>query len=230
MKVAALVLAAGRGERLGQALPKAFVPALGKTLVVRSLEALAAVEEVAVVVPVIAATDLARFEALEIGHIPKLAPAVAGGALRQDSMRAGLAALPEDVELVAVHDAARCLVSQSDVSRVIAAARRSGAAILARPVRDTIKRVRGGSIVETPNRSECWAAETPQVFRVELLAEALAKAEAEGLSATDDAQLVERLGAAVQVVESDGYNLKITLPADLGVAEAWLREREGGGA
>jgi len=128
---------------------------------------------------------------------------------------------------VAVHDAARCLVSRTDVVRVIAAARESGAAILGEPVRDTIKRVRGGKIVETLERSECWAAQTPQVFRAQLLREALAKADAEGVVGTDEAQLVERLGAPVRLVQSDGRNLKITLPADLAIAESWLREREG---
>jgi 2-C-methyl-D-erythritol 4-phosphate cytidylyltransferase len=225
--VAALVLAAGRGERLGLALPKAFVPALGRALVVRSLEAMAAVSEIDRVVPVIGPLDLARYQALETSHIPKLAEAVAGGAERQDSMRAGLESLPEQVEWVAVHDAARCLVSRTDVVRVIAAARESGAAILGEPVRDTIKRVRGGEIVETPERSECWAAQTPQVFRAQLLREALAKADAEGVVGSDEAQLVERLGAPVRLVQSDGRNLKITLPADLAIAESWLREREG---
>lgn len=192
----------------------------------RSLEAMAAVGEISRVVPVIGPDDFSRFAALETGHIPKLAAAVAGGPERQDSMRAGLACLPQGTEWVAVHDAARCLVSPCDVVRVIEAARESGAAILAERVRDTIKRVRGGEIVETPERSECWAAQTPQVFRCELLREALSKAEADGVTGTDEAQLVERFGASVRVVESDGRNLKITLPADLVVAESWLRESE----
>jgi 2-C-methyl-D-erythritol 4-phosphate cytidylyltransferase len=141
-------------------------------------------------------------------------------------VRAGLEALPDDTRLVAVHDAARALVRPDAVGRVVRAAERWGAAILAAPVRDTIKRVRDGRVVETPARAECWAAQTPQVFRVELLREALAKASAEGFLGTDDAQLVERLGVTVHVVEGDPDNLKLTHPEDLGVAESWLRRRE----
>ena len=104
--------------------------------------------------------------------------------------------LPADVELVAIHDAARPLVRPGDVARVVAAAARSGAALLAVPLRDTLKRVRDGRVVETPARDELWAAQTPQVFRTALLREALARAEADGFRGTDDAQLVERLGHA----------------------------------
>jgi 2-C-methyl-D-erythritol 4-phosphate cytidylyltransferase len=222
MGVAALVLAAGRGERLGSSLPKAFVALAGKPLIVRSLDALAAVPGVERLVPVVPAEALARFERLPLAALRGLAPPVVGGAERQDSMAAGLAALPESVSWVAVHDAARCLVSPDDVARVIEAARETGAALLGSPARDTIKRVRGGVVVETPDRNECWAAETPQVFRVELLREALAKARADGVVGTDDAQLVERLGVAVRMVESLAPNPKITLPGDLAAAEAWL--------
>jgi len=225
MSVAVLVLAAGRGERLGCPLPKAFVPLAGKPLVVRSLEALAQVADIGCIVPVVAGEDLERFAGLPLDGIRALAAPVAGGAERQDSMAAGLAAVPESFSWVAVHDAARCLVSPDDVARVIEAAHESGAALLASPARDTIKRVREGIVVETPARSECWAAETPQVFRADLLRRALAVARADGVVGTDDAQLVERLGVPVRVVASQAPNPKITLAADLVAAEAWLEER-----
>jgi 2-C-methyl-D-erythritol 4-phosphate cytidylyltransferase len=222
--VAALVLAAGSGSRLGHPLPKAFVPLAGRPLVVHSLAAMAAVPEIDRVVAVVAPAELGRFRALDLAGIPaaKLAAPVRGGTERQDSVRAGLAALGGDVELVAVHDAARPLVRAEAVSRAIAVARETGAAILAAPVRDTIKRVEGDRVVETPDRARLWAAQTPQVFRLALLREALAKADAEGFLATDDAQLVERLGAPVRVVPSDPGNLKITHAGDLRAAEAWL--------
>lgn len=227
MSTAALVLAAGRGERLGAGLPKAFVPLAGVPLVVRALAALAAAPEVDRVVPVVPRGGRERWAALEgaLRGIPKLAEAVEGGAERQDSVRAGLACLPAGVTLVAVHDAARALVRPQDVSRVVAAARRYGAALLAVRARDTIKRVRDGLVVGTPPRAECWVAQTPQVFRAELLREALAKAEAEGFVGTDDAQLVERLGVPVHVVEGHPSNVKITEPGDLAAAEAWLAAR-----
>jgi 2-C-methyl-D-erythritol 4-phosphate cytidylyltransferase len=231
MHVAALVVAAGRGERLGHELPKAFVPLAGRALLLHALEALAAAQSVACIVPVLAAADRERWRALEPAwsRIRGLAPAVDGGAERQDSVRAGLEALPGDVDWVAVHDAARPLVRPEAVERVIAAAQAEGAAILAQPVRDTIKRVGAGWILETPKRSELWAAQTPQVFRTALLREALAKARAEGFRGTDDAQLVERLGVRVRVVEGDPANLKITGPLDLETAEALLARRAGRG-
>src|SRR5262245_28311869 len=223
MSVAALVLAAGRGERLGQPLPKAFVPLAGRPLL-HALAGMAAVPAIERVVPVIARADRARWDALgpALAAIPKLAPPVTGGAERQDSVRAGLDALADAVEWVAVHDAARPFVRPAAVARVLAAARESGAAILAVPVADTIKRVQGGRVLETPPRSECWAAQTPQVFRVELLREALAKASAQGRVATDDAQLVEWLGVTVAVVEGDADNWKLTRPEDLAAAERRL--------
>ena len=227
MSVAALVLGAGRGERLGTDAPKAFVPLLGRPILLHALEALAACPALDRLVPVVPAEELAGLArwGAELGAIPRLAAAVAGGAERQDSVRAGLRALPGDVSFVAVHDAARPLVRAADVARVVAAAREHGAALLAVRVRDTLKRVRGGGVVETLLRDECWAAQTPQVFRRDWLAEALAKAEADGFLGTDDAQLVERLGLPVRVVEGDPANLKITFPEDLVLAEARLRER-----
>jgi len=232
MSVAAVVLAAGRGERLGSRLPKAFVPLAGRPLLLHALAAMAAVPAIERVVPVIARVDLERWEGLAEGlaAIPKLAAPVFGGAERQDSVRAGLAALGPDTRWVAVHDAARPFVRVAAVARVLEAARASGAAILAVPAADTIKRVRAGRVLETPPRSECWAAQTPQVFRVELLREALAKATAEGRTATDDAQLVEWLGVAVTVVEGDPDNWKLTRPEDLAAAERRLRDAGAAGS
>jgi 2-C-methyl-D-erythritol 4-phosphate cytidylyltransferase len=227
MSVVALLLAAGRGERLGHELPKAFVPLAGRPLLLHALEALASAPEIDVVIPVVAAAELRRLRALlaEWGPRPKLVAAVAGGAQRQDSVWAGLQALPPRTSFVAVHDAARALVRSSAVSRVVVAAQRSGAAILAVPVRDTIKRVSSGRILETPARSECWAAQTPQVFRTDILCDALAKATADGYVGTDDAELVERLGVPVEVVEGDSDNFKVTLPEDLVLAERAVAER-----
>lgn len=225
MSVAALVLAAGSGERLGHPLPKAFVLIGGKPLLLYSLETLASVQEIDCVVPVIAGADLDRFRALGLDGIPKLAAPVVGGAERQDSVAAGLAALSnhavsnqDEGSLVAIHDASRPWVRPAAVSRVVAAARRDGAAILAVPVADTIKRVSDGRVIETPNRAECWVAQTPQVFRLGLLREALARAEAAGRLATDDAQLVEWLGAPVTIVPGDADNQKITFAEDLAAA------------
>jgi len=230
MRVAALVLGAGRGERLALDVPKAFVPLAGRPLLAHALEALLACEAIERVVPVVPAAHcgaLAGHLGPLAGHA-KLAPPVAGGAARQDSLAAGLAALPAHFELVAVHDAARPFVRAAAVSRVIAAARVHGAALLAAPAADTIKRVRDGVVVETPPREECYAAQTPQVFRADWLREGLEKAAAEGRVATDCSQLVEALGVRVQVVAGDPDNRKITDAADLAWAERRLAQ--GGAA
>jgi 2-C-methyl-D-erythritol 4-phosphate cytidylyltransferase len=223
MRVVAIVVAAGRGERLGHALPKAFVPLCGRSLLGHAVVALAASERVDAVLPVL--PDGMQPPA-DAAH-PKLLRAVIGGARRQDSVAAGLAALPPSVAYVAVHDAARALVHPDAVTRVIEAGMRHGAALLAVPARDTIKRVRDGVVVETPPREECWAAQTPQVFRAGLLREALEKASAEGRTGTDCAQLVEAIGARVHVVPGDSDNWKITEPADLAAAARVLAMREG---
>jgi 2-C-methyl-D-erythritol 2,4-cyclodiphosphate synthase/2-C-methyl-D-erythritol 4-phosphate cytidylyltransferase len=205
----------------------------GQTLLERSIRALAQADVFDWILPVIPAEDRDRYRAIHglagIERMPsarpsgvRLAEPVIGGAERQDSVRAGLAALPPGVVWVAVHDAARCLVSPEDVRRVVAEARASGAAILAERARDTLKRVEDGRVVETPERAGLWAAQTPQVMRRDWLLEGLEAAERDGRRATDDAQLVEWLGHEVRVVGSHAANPKITVPADLVAAEALL--------
>lgn len=227
MLTAVLVLAAGRGERLGGATPKAFVRLAGRTLIERSVATLLSLTEVTWVLPVVPAGFGRSARDLGLPEDPRLLAAVPGGVERQDSVALGLEALPAEVECVAIHDAARCLVRAMDVARVLAVARTDRAALLAVPASDTIKRVRAGRIVETPPRGECWVAQTPQVFAVEVIREAIAKARQDGVVGTDDAQLVERLGVPVRVVEGSPRNLKITRPEDLLLAERLLAlERE----
>lgn len=228
MRVAALVLAAGRGQRLGAERPKALLHLAGKPLWAHAVEALAACPSIEWVLPVAPSDALALFRADDLSGSArkKCLAAIAGGDERQDSMVAGLAALPGEAEGVAVHDAARPLVSPADVERVIASAETHGAALLAVPASDTIKRVRAGQVVETPPRDECFAAQTPQVFRVELLRRALERAQRSGFFGTDDAQLIEQSGAPVQVVLGRQSNLKITYPGDLEVAERLLSKNQ----
>jgi 2-C-methyl-D-erythritol 4-phosphate cytidylyltransferase len=231
MRVAAIVLGAGSGARLRATLdaapPKALVSLGGMSLLARSLAVLASVREIEWIQPVLPAAALAAWPEVR-AELPDaacvLAP-VAGGEERQDSAGAGLAALPESATHVAIHDAARPLVRAGDVSRVIAAALTHGAALLAEPVRDTIHRVVGGLVAATPPRGECFAAQTPQVFRIDWLREAHAKAKADGVVGTDDAALVARLGNPVHVVAGDPDNFKITTAADLARAEALLAGR-----
>jgi 2-C-methyl-D-erythritol 4-phosphate cytidylyltransferase len=228
MKVAAVILAAGRGERFGSSIPKAFVELAGSSLLARSMRTLGGLSEVRWIQPVVASAELARYAPPQgEGFDEKLLPAVPGGAERQDSVSAGVAALPDDVELIAVHDAARCLVRAQDVRAVIEVAARTGAGLLATPATDTIKRVQAGVVVETPPRGECWIAQTPQVFRADLLKRALAQAGRDAVAGTDDAELVGRLGVPVSIVQGAPSNIKITHPEDLARAE-WLLERSAG--
>ena len=234
MTVAALVLGAGSGSRLRESAPratalpaKAFVALAGKSLIARSIDAVCASGACDWIQPVLPSADLARWPevARELADARRVAAPVAGGATRQASTRAGLAALPAGVAFVAVHDAARPLVLPADVARVVAEARAHGAALLAAPLRDTIHTIEEGAIAATPARESLVAALTPQVFRIELLREALDKAEQAGMVATDDAALVARLGVRVRVVLGSPDNLKITTAADLLLAERLLAER-----
>lgn len=227
MKTAVLVLAAGRGERLGGAVPKGFVKLRGRTLLERSIATLLGVPIIDCIQPVVPLEVPADQVASALPLDPRVRDAIPGGRERQDSVARGLARLPSDIECVAVHDAARCLVTASDVARVVEAAHDHRAALLAVRASDTIKRVRDGRVVETPPRSECWAAQTPQAFHAALIREAIAKAVAEGFTGTDDAQLVERLGVPVHVVPGDARNIKITRPEDLAFAERLLDEQGG---
>jgi len=214
---------------------KALVLLAGHSLLARSLAVMAAAPEVDRVVAVLPAGALPHWPCLEKevtqlqpGERRKLAPPVVGGAQRQDSVQRGLASLPEGTTHVVVHDAARPLLRAQQVGAVLAEARRSGAALLAVPVRDTLKRVdRQGRVCETVERSDCWAAQTPQAFRLDWLRRALLGAAAAGVVGTDDAALVARIGLPVRVVEGDARNFKITTWEDLELAEAWLRRREG---
>jgi 2-C-methyl-D-erythritol 4-phosphate cytidylyltransferase len=155
---------------------------------------------------------------------------ILGGESRQESVRRGLAALPDDAELVLIHDGARALVEPELLEACGEALREAAAAgagvIAATPVTDTIKQVdASGTITATPERSHLWAAQTPQAFAVPQLRQAHARAEAEGWSVTDDAALFERLGLPVRVLEAPPSNIKLTTRFDLTVAEALLAER-----
>lgn len=162
--------------------------------------------------------------------LTKVRHIVAGGEQRQDSVRRGLAAVGEGIDLVLVHDAVRPFVTQDLVGRAVRCAWEHGAAVVAIPMRDTVKRMGTDGLIEgTVDRGGLWLAQTPQVFRRELLQEAHQKAFVERFQATDDAQLVERLGHRVAVVEGSGENIKITRPEDLAIGEAILAARRSQG-
>lgn len=160
----------------------------------------------------------------------KVRAIVAGGAERQHSVLNGLLAMTEagEDDLVLIHDGVRPFVSTRMLEDAAAAAREEGAAVVAVPVKDTVKVVRDGVIKETPAREELWLAQTPQAFRYALIRAAHEEAAAQGFLGTDDSSLIERQGGAVRIVPGDYRNIKITTPEDMVLAEAFLKEKELG--
>jgi 2-C-methyl-D-erythritol 4-phosphate cytidylyltransferase len=201
--------------------PKAFVPMGGKPLLHYSLGAIAAlqrIDEAIVTVP----PGMERRARAEVDRAGLEIPVklVAGGAERQDSVRIALGLTSAESEVVVVHDAARPFATPALFAAFIDAARRAGGAIAAIAVADTLKRAEGRTIAATVAREGLWQAQTPQAFRRAALVEAHDRALRERWAATDDAELIERCGGRVEVVESSATNLKITTPADLEIAEA----------
>jgi 2-C-methyl-D-erythritol 4-phosphate cytidylyltransferase/2-C-methyl-D-erythritol 2,4-cyclodiphosphate synthase len=220
---AAIVVAAGRGERLG--VPeKVLLPLAGRPMLAWSLRALEQAETAGAIVVVAGAHTLAAVHTLiaEEGF-SRVRAVVAGGERRQDSVAAGLAALPQESEIVVIHDGARPLADADLFDRCVRAAMASGAAIAAIPVADTLKRVTEKTIVETIDRAGLWAAQTPQAFRLSILRRALAMNS--GADVTDEARLCEAAGFPVTVVPASLANLKVTHPEDVAVADALLRSR-----
>jgi len=214
-----LIVAAGSGTRLGRVEPKALVPLAGRPLISWALASFASGGYTRTVV----AAPPERLEDFRI-VVGGGGDVVAGGDTRSASVRAGFAALSaSDEDVVAVHDAARPLVTAAEASAVVAAAARMGAAIAAIPVVDTIKVVHEHRAVRTVDRSSLWAAATPQAFRAAVLRRVLDS----GGNATDEAALCEDLGIPVEVVAISRLGFKITTPADLEIAEAVLRARKG---
>jgi 2-C-methyl-D-erythritol 4-phosphate cytidylyltransferase len=222
-RAAAIVPAAGRGSRIGFATPKTFIDLGGAPLLARTLAALSGCRGLALIQPVLPRTHVAAFASriLARHRWGICRPAVAGGRERQDSVAAGLRALPDGIEYVLIHDGARPLVTAALAAKVLAAARRHGAALAAVPVQDTVKRVSPDLFLDgTVDRRALWLAQTPQAFHVSLLREAHARAREAGLEATDDAALVEALGHPVRVVPGSRLNFKITTREDLAIARA----------
>lgn len=207
---------------MGGQRPKAFLPLAGRSLLLRAAEAFEAAPEVDAIIAVVPPSD--QREAHEIlASLRKVTAVVPGGATRQDSVRAGLAALPAGFDgIVLVHDAARALIVPALIASVARAAAETGAAIPVLPLVDTIKRVRDGLLQETLDRAELAAAQTPQGVRRALLEEALDRAAQDGVTVTDEAMAVERLGRPVAAVTGSPRNLKITTPHDLRWAEMLL--------
>lgn len=219
----AVIVAAGSASRMG-GIDKVMAPLKGEPMIVHTVRAFQNCDAIAEIV-IVTRQDLIRRIADLCAGFAKVQAVVVGGSDRQESVELGLNALSEDVELAAIQDGARPLVTWQVIDRVVRAANSYGAAVPVIPVKDTIKVAPAGTVESTPDRSTLRAVQTPQVFDFDLLRGALKKSREDGAQITDDCSAVERLGMRVKTVEGDERNLKVTTPFDLKVAEMLMEEQ-----
>ncbi len=224
MTVIAIIPAAGSGTRMGANVPKSLMPIAGVPLIIHTLrkfDAAKLVDEVVIATSEALLTQLP--DLIQLHGIRKVSAIVLGGKERQDSVRMGFEACdPDQCEIVMVHDAARPLVSPDEIDATVAAARKTGAAILGAPLKETIKHVESDLIVKTIDRSVLWGAQTPQAFRYEIFARAVAESLHHNFLGTDESAIVERTGTKVTMVRGSYRNIKVTTPEDAEIAEMWL--------
>ncbi len=225
--VAVIICAAGASARFGGKKKKPFVEVAGKVAFQRSIEFFAERDEVKQVILAISPDDE---ELVKVKWGPNLSffgvKICVGGAQRCETIANALELVSDNIELIAVHDAVRCCLTEKWVDQVLELADQTGAAMLACPVVATLKRVDEGKVVETVDRTGLFEAQTPQVFDAKLLREAYANMGDEDLaSISDDAMLIESLGREISIVETDNSNIKITRRSDVPIAEAILKSR-----
>jgi 2-C-methyl-D-erythritol 4-phosphate cytidylyltransferase len=235
-RIAAILPAAGLGTRMGAETPKQFLELDGAPIAILSLRRIASCELITDIILATRADNVAQLEQ-RAGQekLRQRVTVVRGGDSRQESVAQALQHVPDDTEIVLVHDAVRPFVTREQIVRVIEEARKTRAAILGIPAMDTVKEVKRASLPEdvalitgTIPRERVVLAQTPQAFSTKLLKEAFARALADGVSASDEAGLVERLGHDVHVVLGSERNIKITKPTDMELARFYLeRERHG---
>ena len=218
----AVIVAAGSASRMG-GIDKVMAPLQGEPMIrrtVRMFQECDAVSEIVVVTRedlIVPITNLCK-------TYDKVIAVIVGGKSRQESVYRGINTLSDKVKLAAIHDGARPLISWQVIDRAIRAGNTYNAAAPGIPVKDTIKTVRGGVVIDTPDRSTLQAVQTPQVFDIDLIRGALKQAIDEDAPITDDCSAVERLGMSVKIVEGDERNIKVTTPMDLKIAEMLLEE------
>jgi 2-C-methyl-D-erythritol 4-phosphate cytidylyltransferase len=233
-RITAILPAAGLGTRMGHDTPKQLLELEGAPIVIHSVRRIAACAAVTDIVVATRADLMSNLEGrVRAENLRQNLRVVRGGDSRQDSVAQALREVPDDTEIVLVHDAVRPFVTVEQINRVIEEARRCGAAILGIPAMDTVKEVKRASLPEdvalitaTVPRERVVLAQTPQAFHTKILKEAFARAEADGVNASDEAGLVERLGRDVHVVLGSERNIKITKPADMELARFYLQREK----
>ncbi|MER3435935.1 MAG: 2-C-methyl-D-erythritol 4-phosphate cytidylyltransferase [Leptolyngbya sp. ERB_1_1] len=222
-----LIPAAGSGRRMGSERNKLLLDLLGKPLIAWTLLAAEASQTIEWIGIIGQSIDWEDFKAIVHSlNLTKPVQFIQGGTTRQESVYNGLQALPIEADYVLIHDGARCLATPELFDRCTKAFTSCDGFIAAVPVKDTIKLINTTGIIEsTPDRSQLWAAQTPQGFSVPLLKKCHAEGRQNGWEVTDDAALFEQCGLSVQIVEGEETNLKVTTPVDLAIAEFILRQR-----
>ena len=225
-KTVAILLAGGKGVRVGEDTPKQFLPLAGKPVILHTLEKFQDsewIDEMIVVLPE-AKLDFFEHNILKNKNFSKLKKKVIGGVSRQDSTYEGFKAIVGNPDVVIVHDVARPLLSLETIQECIEVAFKEGAALAATQASDTIKECDvSGQVIATHPREKIFLAQTPQAARYEILKESLESAYREGFQGTDEASLIERIGKAVKIVVTDSSNIKLTKPSDFIFAEALLK-------
>ncbi len=226
-KVGVIICAAGASKRFGEKRKKPFVDVGGRAVFLRSVEIFSNREDVKQILLAISPEDE---ELVNVKWGPNLkfynVKVCFGGAERFDTVQKGLELIKDDIELVAVHDAVRCCVKEEWIDKVIAEAAKTEAAILACPVVATLKEAKDNVIIKSVDRTSLYEAQTPQIFKAELLRKAYENLKnLDRSKISDDAQLVEAIGEKVSIVETDSSNIKITHKADIAIAEAILKSR-----
>lgn len=224
MNICALVVAAGKGERLGA--KKQFLLLSGKPILHWTLEKFQKVKKIEEIILVLPKEDIAREEKIIKKKFTKVKKIVPGGKIRQESVFNGLTKVSPNFSLVVIHDGVRPLVSEELIKRTLKVAKKCGSAVAALPIEETVKMVSPGNIVQvTLPREKIWAVQTPQVFRREIIIPAHQKAKKDKFFGTDDAQLVERIGFRVKLVPGEYANIKITTKEDVLFAQTILSQR-----
>ena len=225
MKVAAIIPAAGRGKRIGTAIPKQFLELQGRSLLHHTLTVFTSCEIIDYVVLVMPQGDVNETGKDWVSKYEIVRKVVAGGEQRQDSVYNGFISLESATEIVVVHDGVRPFTTSQMIAKTVEEANHYGAAITAIPISDTIKQVTDGFVEETINRDGLWRVQTPQAFQYNLLQKAFEKAKRDSYYGTDEGALIEYLGEQVKIVSGSELNIKITHKEDLVLGE-WLLSRE----
>jgi 2-C-methyl-D-erythritol 4-phosphate cytidylyltransferase len=227
MNVTAIIAAAGAGRRMKSDRPKQLLTLENTPILIytiRKFDACRAVDRILVAAPLESVDEVRKLVA--VAGFAKPVSVVQGGARRQDSVSIAMQHIGEDTEVVVVHDAVRPFVKVEEIEATIQQARKTGAAVLAIPIVDTVKQIRKDVIDSTLTREHLVLAQTPQAFRVEVLREAFERARKDDYYGTDESSLVERLGHPVAVIRGSDRNIKITSPGDLALARFFLQEEQ----